>query len=291
MRRYVTILVMLCCIVTEVSAAEDKHPEMPFFEQAMDGNFLATRLESVAMYFNESEDYLFFLNSQLGELYIYSKQDGERIRTISDVSATYALDENGQFFFVVRHQESPMGYEVKPPYQTLNRLETLDFASIYHTDLNLLDHTIAQVECIARMVSIDPYYIFHFKDGHKALVKENHFFYSDDVLFVKSGEFTVRGSELKLQVCKTEYQSGAQAHDVQHTDYTLESLDSVTLKYYFQGSNHFAIGLTREQLFYYRLTLKGRSVEFKAKNPASIVYSLDDHLIRIGQDYYQIAEK
>jgi len=67
------------------------------------------------------------------------------------------------------------------------------------------------------------------------------------------------------------------------TAYFIESpinqFDSVTLDYYFTGSNHFATGVSSSNLFYYELKLEDKYIKFKFPHPIKNVVNLEGLVI------------
>lgn len=310
---FIAFVILSCSTVTE----EDKYPEMPLLKEVLSEYYTIDTIKSVAKYYNTTHtNFDLFLNDKTWDLFIYEPESKKLVQQIT-VDRNFNIAENGSIYYVLENDTGSefKGYELKPPYVMPpieldllvldGRISYHAISNIYHEEIvtkgiepnsvemtsyvskkiteYLTDSIANQLDCVFQISFDEGYRILFFKNGDKKIVNDSYHFYSET-----SNTTTLRHAEMKIPICPNNILRN-NPEEFLPSNCKLSLLDEVTLDYHVQGSNHFAIGLTPEKLYYYELTIDGKVTSFKTSEIVNPVYTVNnDPIFSFGENYFSI---
>lgn len=144
-----------------------------------------------------------------------------------------------------------------------------------------------KLKCIKKISLDSPFYFLEYFDGKIQVIKSLEYIENDGGLLRAANNINFRSSTEKFPYCddthkhfrdlnlEEENEICSLYENNNDIDIELKLVDSVTLDYYLDGSNHIAIGVGSNNLFYYELTYKNRIIKFKSSSPVELANSID----------------
>ncbi|WP_025743299.1 hypothetical protein [Aquimarina pacifica] len=288
-----TVFIFLSSCKTE----EDKYPEMVVFEPNMKGDFRFEEIDPIPKYYRDTDKYVFFLtNNSIPEskVVIYNKKSKTLIKTLPLIDNKISINSDGIIYGFDEKTEKAFKYS--PPEYKKIFLEkyALDYVSyenlenIYSSEIKdkklqenqseldyflkkkrykvLKEKFIDTLLCITKLDKSNTA-IAHFKNKEVYLDNSSYLYKGTFIKSKLKGVSSCKPSNYKLY--ETTYFNKS----------PLNQFDSVTLDYNFTGSNHFVIGMSSNNLFYYELKLEDKSVKFKFPHPIRNIVNLDGLII------------
>ncbi|MBO0590467.1 hypothetical protein I2486_03515 [Cellulophaga sp. E16_2] len=302
-----TYLILLLFITFSCKTEEDKHPEMLFFEEALEKDFTVENVGNKPNYYSDTRNYVFFKTDNLAskkELIIYNKQNRAPLKTIRIDHLEFVIDSEGSIFGFNSESEKAISYEA-PIFDkkqlevvSLEQLSDNNLKETYASDIaqNKLDEAAAtklineirnktiQTKFVDSLVCAIELY------GTYELILK----YPSKEIYVNDG-LLFKGTFLKSK--KYDMKDCTLAHtNLEETDYFgakhLKLEDEITLAYHLEGSNHFVMGVSSNKLYYYEFRLNDKITKFKSAYPIKEIDNFEDQiLLEMGSDKYKITTK
>ncbi|WP_041557465.1 hypothetical protein [Cellulophaga algicola] len=302
-----TYLILLLFITFSCKTEEDKHPEMLFFEEALEKDFTVENVGNKPNYYSDTENYVFFKTDNLAskkELIIYNKQNRAPLKTIRIDNLEFVIDSEGSIFGFNSESEKAISYEA--PIFDKKQLEMVSLEQL--SDNNLKEtyaSDIAQKELDEaaatklineiRNKTIQTTFVdsldcaIELYGSYELILK-----YPSKEIYVNDG-LLFKGTFLKSKMY--DMKDCFLAHtNLEETGYFaakhLKLEDEITLAYHLEGSNHFVMGVSSNKLYYYEFRLNDKITKFKSAYPIKEIDNFEDQiLLEMGSDKYKITTK
>lgn len=301
----ILILFSVLCLSCE-KKEEDKYPNMPFFEDVIKEltikkietqPYVFDCFKEYYFLFNNKSDDIFIYKKEQKFHLIKTIKNG-RIRSI-DKNGTiyYAYDiEN-----VVKAYEIPYPYDevieiehldlddyfgkdnILKSYKSEFEAENIgdsgsDFDSL--VDKKRAEYVASmfldKLKCIKKISLNGSFYFLEYSNGKKQVIKSLSYIENNGGLLKVANSFQFYGSPEKFPYCDNTHKHLKEVNSEKNTktcslyensdDFKLKLIDSVTLDYYLDGSNHITIGVGSNNLYYYEFTYKNKILKFKSSS-------------------------
>lgn len=301
------IILFLLLILQACKTEEDKYPELGYFVPTIEAEFDIEPLSSVASYYRDTENYVFFLNTKNTtprELLVYGKKKRKLLKRLMMKSNIPTIDISGTIYEFDDASETAFKYAPPQFHKTALKTLSLDYLSTNtlfekhkeYIKKNKLDEN-AEFSYIDKVRS-ERLQKDILADLISAVVLYNTYdmvlIYDETEVYVDS-RFLYKGIFIKSKI-KGIVERETADHNLLETDYFKSNhtklFDQVTLDYSLEGSNHFVMGVSSSNLYYYDFDLNEKTMKFKSAYPINEIANFDDRIIlKISNEYFNVSTK
>jgi|GEM_PF-3716844 len=306
--KYISFIVIIVAFLS-CKTEEDKYPDMAVFEPTMEGDFVFEEIEATQVYYRDTDKYVFFKEdypSYSNSIFIYDKKTKKLLKTLEHIPNVVDVYTDGSIYGLNQETKKVFKYQAPDFKKTLLESISLEYVSdksleqkyaleikdnnltekgrAYYDFLQQKRYDILKRDVINKLICITKLY------NNDAILH-----YSNKEVYVTSSNYLYQGTIIKSKLkgvenCKS---SGYKLDEVDYFKKApLKLIDYVTLDYNFTGSNHIVIGVSSKNLYYYELSLNGKSTKFKFPYTIRNVVNLEDEVIlETGYKYYKVSTK
>lgn len=140
-----------------------------------------------------------------------------------------------------------------------------------------------KLKCIKKVNLNDPFYFLEYSNGKKQVIKSLRYIENNGGLLKAANSFQFYGSPEIFPYCVNTHKHLKEVNHEENAktcslyenndEFKLELIDSVTLDYYLDGSNHITIGVGSNNLYYYEFKYKNKTLKFKSSSSIELTNS------------------
>ncbi|WP_162555702.1 hypothetical protein [Reichenbachiella versicolor] len=306
--RYIYLIALI--VLSSCKTEEDKYPEMAVFSPDMKGDFVFEKIDPIPTYYRDTDEYVFFITDNSipqSKVLIYDKESKELIKDLVLANNRIHVDTGGSIYGFDEKRDKAFKYE--PPRFIKTFLKTASLSFVNNKSLEkrfsseiedrklegreLSDFLTAKRYEILKKEFIDSLLCLTQLDVIKSNAAVAHF--RNETVYLEESDLLYTGTIIKSALAGVT-DCNSSNFDLDGTQYFGESplslIDQVTLNYSLDGSNHYVIGVTSKNLYYYELNIDGKSTRFKCPDPIENVKNLEEQVIlKTVNGYYKVSIK